>query len=150
MGGVPFSWLAWLSPRVLFSLALGFGAAGALLQRWTAPLGWLATLVPAAAGAFLFEWGVVQPMWRFLFGFASKPAGNLDGAVFEEGRAVCNFDATGHGLVALQLDGQIVQLLGTLCAEERQRGERVRAGDALCVREVNLLRNTCTVARLAE
>jgi VCBS repeat-containing protein len=60
--------------------------------------------------------------------------------------AVTGFDAQGQGLVSIILDGQIVQLLGTLRPEDRQLGVRVRAGDALTVEDVDGKRNQCTVS----
>ena len=146
----PAGWLlGLLSPRVLFSLLLGFGAAGTLLH----PLAtrWPVFLLPLCAvlGAYVFEWYAVQPLWRLLFGFASKPARTLESIVLEEGKAVTNFDATGHGLIAVDLDGQVRQLLGSLVPEERTAGAgRVRAGDRLFIRAVDPQRNSCTVSRL--
>ena len=68
--------------------------------------------------------------------------------MLEEGRAATNFDAAGDGIVALDLDGQVRQVLGTLCAEDRAAGLRVRAGDRVFVRSVDARRNRCTVAKV--
>ena len=66
-----------------------------------------------------------------------------------EGEAATDFDAHGQGLIAVQLDGQVRQILGTLCPEERAQGTaRVRTGERLFIRAVNRQRNTCTVSRL--
>ncbi|HEY0777614.1 MAG TPA: hypothetical protein VGD56_06580 [Gemmatirosa sp.] len=134
--------LAIASPRVLFAVLLGVGAAGLLLR----PV--LHAPVPLALAAValgvLFERGAVAPMWRFVERFASAPAPTLETALYDHALAASGFDARGEGLVALELDGQVVQLLGRLCAEDRTR--RVRAGDRLRVEEVDAERNRCTVS----
>jgi hypothetical protein len=58
-----------------------------------------------------------------------------------------NFDANGNGLVAVELDGQVVQLLATLNSNERGVARRVRAGDRLRIEAVDD-RNRCTVTYL--
>ena len=65
-----------------------------------------------------------------LFRFESSPAATLESAIEDDARAVMGFDANGQGLVALDVDGQIVQLLATLSADDRARGVRVRSGDS--------------------
>jgi hypothetical protein len=136
--------LTLLSPRVAFTLLMGFGATGVLLRPWVGATWLLGAL--AAAGAVAFEAMLVRPLWRFLFRFASDPARMLDTVLCAEGQAVTNFDADGHGLIAVPLDGQLRQVLGTLRAEERAVGWRVRSGDRLFVRAVDPLRNRCTVS----
>lgn len=137
-----------LSPRVFSSLLLGAGATGlamrALLPAWPA---WSFAAL-SVGGAWGFERLVVQPVWRGLFNFASQPARTLESTLLEEGRAATNFDAAGDGLVALDLDGQVRQILGTLCAEDRAQGLRVRAGDRVFVRAVDGRRNRCTVSKV--
>jgi len=54
-----------LSPRVFFSLLVGFGAGGLLAE----PLGEPLRVVAAVAGAALFEALLVGPLWRLLFRF---------------------------------------------------------------------------------
>jgi hypothetical protein len=137
-------WLL-LSPRVLFSLALGFGATGCMLKNRVPAL---VVLVAAIAGAWIFERWIVQPVWRLLLSFASTPARTLDNSLLDKAQAACNFDAEGHGLVAVEIDGQVRQLLGTLRAEERKYGVRVRTGDDLIIVAINTRQNSCTVARL--
>jgi len=135
-------WLqALLSPRVFFSLLVGFGAGGLLAE----PLGEPLRVVAAVAGAALFEALLVGPLWRLLFRFESRPALTLESAVEDDARAVTGFDASGCGLIALDVDGQIVQLLATLNADERARGVRVRAGDTVRVSEVDAARGRCVV-----
>ena len=137
-----------ISPVVIFSLVLGFGATGVLLRPFAAH--WPIFLLPtvAAVDAGLFERYLVQPIWRLLFGFASAPAQTLESLVQEEGRAVTNFDATGAGLIVVDLDGQVRQLLGNLVPGQRGTGERVRSGDRVVICAVDPRRNSCTVARL--
>ena len=140
--------LGLLSPRVLLSVLLGFGATGLLLRPLT-PWPSALLLVVAAIGGLGFEQFLVAPLWQLLFGFASRPAETLDSILVPEGEAATDFDTDGHGLIAVQLDGQVRQILGTLCAEDRAPGSpRVRTGERLFIRTVNRQRNTCTVSRL--
>jgi hypothetical protein len=130
-----------LSPRVLFALLVGFGAGGLL----AAPLG-----EPFRAGAAIlaaagFEALLVGPLWRFLFRFESSPAATLESAIDDEARAVTGFDAKGQGLVAVEVDGQIIQLLATLERDALQRGVHVRSGDVVRVAAVDAARGRCTV-----
>ena len=136
------SWfLSLLSPRVLFALLVGFGAGGLLAS----PLGepWRAGAALLAAAAF--EGLLVGPLWRMLFRFESSPAATLESAIEDDARAVMGFDANGQGLVALDVDGQVVQLLATLTAEDRARGARVRSGDLVRVSSIDAARHRCTV-----
>jgi hypothetical protein len=130
-----------LSPRVLFAMLVGFGAGGLLAS----PLGepWRAGAAVLAAAAF--EGLLVGPLWRMLFRFESSPAATLESAIEDDARAVMGFDANGQGLVALDVDGQIVQLLATLTAEDRARGARVRSGDLVRVSSIDAARHRCTV-----
>jgi len=134
--------LAFLSPRVLFSLALGFGAAGLVLDAFF-PL-WVAVIL-AAVGALALERLVVYPYWNWLMRFASAPAEMMGDTVRAKGRAVTRFDASGSGLIQLELDGQVRQVLGTLVTT--QRGLEVLVGDAVRVESVDA-RGNCTVSKL--
>jgi hypothetical protein len=137
--------LALLSPRPLFSILVGFGAVGLILH----PIVPGALLLPvAAAGGILFELGITRPLWNFLFRFESAPALTLESCIGDEARAATSFNAKGDGLVALELDGQMVQLLGTLHREDRDAGVRVRAGDPVRIDEVDAERNRCIVRRV--
>ena len=139
---------AMLSPRTLFSFLLGFGATGLILHPLI-PGPWLGLFAVAVLGGWGFETLVMNPFWQFLFGFASTPARTLDTLALDEGRAVTDFDPAGHGLIAVDLDGQTRQVLGTLIPEERGPDvPRVRTGDRLFIRAVNRQRNTCTVSRV--
>jgi hypothetical protein len=130
-----------LSPRVLFALLVGFGAGGLLAT----PLGepWRAGAAVLVAAAF--EGLLVGPLWRLLFRFESAPAATLESAIEDDARAVMGFDANGQGLVALDVDGQIVQLLATLAPDDRARGARIRSGDVVRVSSIDAARNRCTV-----
>jgi translation initiation factor IF-1 len=134
-----------LSPRVIFSLLVGFGATGLLLRPW---LGGLLLMAAAVLGGVLFEAALVAPLWRFLFRFASSPAQSLESVLMDTAQAASGFDTAGCGLVAVELDGRIIQLLGTLRREDRQRGVRVRAGDRVRIEDVDAARNRCTVSYL--
>ena len=135
--------LALLSPRVLFSFLVGAGASGLLLAHWLwEPL----VAFGALAGGALFERYVVTPIWNGLLRFASEPAQTLERAVFEVAQAVTDFDEQGQGLIALELDGQLVQVLGILRPEDRSLGTRVRRGGRVRIEEVDAARNRCLVS----
>jgi len=136
--------LSLLSPRVFFSLMLGFGATGMVVPASVVPEPY--KLAVALGGGFGFEHLFVAPLWNFMFRFASNPARTLETAVAEEAQAVTNFDASGCGLISIDLDGQIVQVLGKLNAQQRRDGTRVRTGDRLFVEAVDTQRNSCTVS----
>lgn len=140
--------LGLFSPRALFSVLLGFGATGMLLHALT-PLSPVLLAVFAVVGGWAFESFLVAPFWNLLFGFASKPARTLETVQFESGKAVTDFDRAGHGLVLLELDGQVRQVLGTLTSDDRvPDAPRVRTGERLFIHSVDRHRNTCTVSRL--
>lgn len=141
VGSPGFNWTSLLSPRLLFALMVGFGAGGLL----SAPLGAPWQLMAAVLGAAVFEMGLVGPLWRFLFRFESSPAVTLESAIEDEARAVTGFDASGSGLVAVDVDGQVIQLLATLSHEERSRGVRIRSGDTVRIAEVDAARGRCIV-----
>jgi hypothetical protein len=135
--------LGLLSPRVLFSLAFGFGAAG-LLAR---PLGQPLRVAAAIAGALLFEFAIVRPLWHSLFGFASRPALTLDACVMDTATVVSPFDGDGFGMVSVDLQGELVQVLARLDAKERN-GARLVAGDRVRIEAVDGARSRVTVSRL--
>jgi hypothetical protein len=137
------AFLTLLSPRVAFSLLVGFGATGFLLKG---VFGGALLIALAAAGAVAFEGVLVRPLFNLLSRFASDPALTLESTLGDEVRVVSGFDAQGQGLVALEVDGQIVQLLGTLVPEDRA-GARVRAGDTLFVKDVDSARHRVVVGR---
>lgn len=136
---------ALMSPRFLFSLALGFGATGELLQPI---LGGVPLVLAAVLGAVAFERVLVSPLWNFTMRFASAPATTLEGAIADEATAVTAFDANGQGIVSVELDGQVVQILATLQPNDRLLGTRVRAGQRVRIEDVDPAKNCCTVSLL--
>lgn len=134
-----------MSPRVLFSVCLGIGTSGVVLRSM---LGGTPLFLAAVAGGVLFEAVLVRPLWNSLFKFASKPALTLESAVAGEATAVSNFDRNGQGLIAIEMDGQMVQLLGTLQADDRAMAVKVSAGTRLRIEDVDAARNRCTVSLL--
>ena len=134
---------SFLSPRLLFSFLVGVGATGVLLRPFLfEPL----LLTAALAGGIGFEKLIVGPIWKFMFRFESRPASMLESAFLEEAQAMMDFDAQGQGLIKIELDGQVVQLLGTLTAEEISHARRIRRGDLLRIEDVDAARNRCTVS----
>lgn len=120
---------------------VGFGAGGIA----AAPLGEPFQFGAAIAAAAAFELLLVGPLWRFLFRFESRAAATLESSIEDEARAVTSFDADGCGLVALDVDGQVIQLLATLAPDDRSRGVRIHSGDVVRVAEVDAARGRCTV-----
>ena len=139
--------LSLLSPRVIFSFLVGLGGTGILAGSVLS--GPLLAAAAVAGGAFFERW-IVSPLWDFLFRFESKAALTLESAVYDEARAVTDFDAQGQGLIAVDLDGQVVQVLGTLKAEDRTTGVKVRTGSRLRIEEVDPKRNRCVVSFVGE
>lgn len=138
--------LAWLiSPRVAFGILLGLGTAGVLLRhQFGEPLRGALAL---AAGLAFDRW-LLSPLWNFTLRFASRPALTLETTVTGEAKALTAFDADGHGIVQIDLDGQFVQVLATLASRDRALGHRVRAGEALRIEDVDPKRNRCSVTLL--
>lgn len=134
---------SFLSPRVIFSVLLGVGLTGLLLDNL---ISGLLLLAVAIAGGLLFEVFAIAPLWNFLLRFASQPALTLESCVTDDATAVTTFDSRGHGLIAVELDGQVIQVLGTLKPTDREAGLRVRAGDRVRIEEVDAARNRCTVS----
>ena len=132
-----------MSPRILFSVLLGLGTTGVVLRS---VLGGAPLFLAALAGGVALERAVVAPLWRLLMRFASQPAQTLESVVLDEGTAVTAFDANGHGIVAVELDGQVVQILATLQPADRAMGMRIRAGTRVRIEDVDPTRNRCTVS----
>ncbi|HET7229819.1 MAG TPA: hypothetical protein VFJ16_07450 [Longimicrobium sp.] len=135
--------LSFLSPRALFSVLVGVGAAGLLLGGVLS--GPLLTVAAIVAGV-LFEVAAVRPVWNFFFRFGSEPALTLESAITDTATAVTSFNPQGEGVVKIELDGQIVQVLARLAPADLQSGVRVRSGDSLVVEEVDAVRNRCVVS----
>ncbi len=142
-GGIRSTLLSLASPRALFSLLVGFGLTGVVARPF---LGGILLVGAAVLGALVFERLLVEPLWRFLFRFASNPAVTLEASLMSEARAASGFDDNGQGLISVEVDGQIVQCLGTLRSDDRALGVRVRAGDVLRVEDVDAARSRCTVS----
>jgi hypothetical protein len=64
----------------------------------------------------------------------------------DEAEAVSGFNASGEGLVRMTVDGQVVQLLGTLRTEDLAAGIRVRAGDRVIIESIDSRRQRCVVS----
>ena len=137
--------MALMSPRFLLAGLLGFGLVGIALQS---VLGGTTLLLVALVGALAVERLLFNPIWRFAMRFASNPANTLESATFSEAKVVSNFDRNGQGIVALEVDGQIQQILATLSETDRARGASVRAGQLVRVDEVDGARHRCTVSVL--
>ena len=133
-----------MSPRFLFSFFLGFGAAGLIVRPFAG-----GTVLAAAAvlGGVALERLLVAPLWNFSMRFASTPATTLESAISDQATAVTAFDANGQGIVSVEVDGQVVQILATLQPDHRAlAGPRVRAGQRVRIEEVDAERNRCTVS----
>jgi hypothetical protein len=138
------SWLL-SAPRVLFSVLLGLGATGLVL----APvLGGIIQAVAAIGGGFLFERVIITPIWNMAMKFESKPASTLESTLMDEATAVTNFDRNGEGIVSIELNGQVVQILARLRSDDRLLGSGVRAGQRVRIEDVDAARNRCTVSVL--
>lgn len=133
------------SPFDLMAYCTGAGAVGEILrQQGLAPN---VVLGAALVGALLFNFGLAKPVLNGLLRFESRQSEGLEGQVAQHGEAVSRFDAQGRGLVRLSLDGEIVQVLGLLDPEERDRGVKVLKGDPLVVVDIDAAKNTCRVTR---
>lgn len=135
--------LSLMSPRLLFSVSLGLGTTGILLRP---VLGGPLLFAAALAAGIAFERFLVTPIWNFAFRFASNPALTLESAVTDSATAVTTFDSNGQGLIVIELDGQSVQLLGTLQHSDRAMHVKVFAGARLRIEEVDSARNRCIVS----
>jgi hypothetical protein len=134
-----------MSPRFVFAGLLGFGLVGVGLRSW---LGGVVLLGAAIAGGLAIERLLVAPLWKLSMRFASNPANTLESATFGEGTVVSNFDRNGQGIVAVEMDGQVRQILATLASADRAKGGKVRAGQLVRVEEVDAARHRCTVSLL--
>ena len=69
-------------------------------------------------------------------------------AVTGEATVVSTFDGNGQGLIAVEVDGQVMQVLGTLNAGSRALVGRVAVGTRVRIDDVDAARNRCTVSLL--
>jgi hypothetical protein len=134
-----------VSPRVVSSVAFGMGATGVLAHPY---LGGPLLFGAAAAGGVALEALVMRPLWGGMMRFVSRPAQMLDATVMDTAQAVTTFNPRGEGLISLELDGQVRQLLGVLTPGEVQAGVRVKSGDRVLIENVDAERNRCTVSYL--
>ena len=137
---------AWLSPRVLFTLALGIGATGLLLAPVISNDGLRA--VSSFAGGLFLEKALVAPLWELLMQFGSAPARTLESAAFEEAVAITAFDSQGCGMISIVLDGHEMRALARLQPDPDGAQPRVKSGDTLLVESVDAARGQCVVSRL--
>ena len=135
-----------LSPLTFFSLCLGIGATGLLLKHLHLVQGIVATA--ALVGGVVFYSLLIRPLMGFVFKFASKPSGALEGTLAREAEALTSFDASGKGLVRLTVDGQIVRIIATLEESDRADALPVQRGEKLTVTSVDGHTNSCHVTRL--
>jgi hypothetical protein len=134
------------SPRFLFSFFLGFGTAGLSVRPFA---GGAVLAAVAVLGGVVLERFLVSPLWNFAMRFASTPASTLESAVTDEATAVTAFDVNGQGIVSVEVDGQVVQILATLQPDHRAlAGPRIRAGQRVRIDEIDAERNRCTVSLL--
>ena len=130
------------SPLDLFSLAIGGGLTGKILERHV-PSAFLVAIA-AVAGALAFTIVLVKPLTRMILQFASTPSLGLEGTVAEFAAAETTFDAASQGIVTVTVDGQICRMLATLADEEK--GTLVRRGDRLIVLDVDAKKGSCRVS----
>ena len=143
--GVGAAVVSLMSPRVLFTVCLGIGATGLALRP---VLGGLPLFLAALAGGIVLERLIVAPIWALAFRFESRPALTLESSVDGEATVVSTFDANGQGLIAIEVDGQVMQVLGTLRADDRAIAGRIAVGTRVRIEAVDAGRNRCTVALL--
>ncbi len=134
---------ALVSPRILFALCLGIGTAGVFAHRY---LSGTLLLGAAIVGGLIFERLIVAPLWNQALRFESAPALTLESALGSEATVASNFDKNGQGLVAIEVDGQLVQILGTLQKTDLALNTRVPAGTRVRIEQVDAARNRCTVS----
>jgi hypothetical protein len=128
----------------LFSLCFGAGIAG-MLAMGHVDAAMLTTV--AVVGALVFCLGVTRPLVGVMMRFASTPSEGLEGTVALTAEAMTKFDAKGQGLVCVKMEGQLVQLLGRLSAEDLEHGTHVHKGEQVVVTEVDSKKGTCIVTR---
>lgn len=137
--------MPFMSPLNWFSWLLGGGAAGTIASMALVPEPLTAGL--AVVGAVGFNMGVVKPIWRAVFSFASRPAGNLDACLMQSVEAVTGFNRRGEGLVRVNIDGRSEDVLARLTEPEIASGVRVSRGERLLIEEVDPRTNSCRVSR---
>lgn len=133
------------SPFDILAYCTGAGAVGEILRQ--SGVNPTITILAAVAGALFFNFALAKPVLNLLLRFESRQSEGLEGQIAKPAEAVTKFDTHGRGLIKMALDGQIVQCLGVLDAEEFDRGVTVAKGDTLLVVDVDAAKNTCRVTR---
>ena len=137
--------LSLLSPITIFSVSFGAGATGLLVGPYlTAPL----TACAAGVGGVAFYSLIIRPLGGMIMKVASKPAKNLDGVLAQEAVAEGRFDAQGRGIVAVDVDGEIVRLLARLESDDHSQGVTVARGERLVVTQVDPEKNVLRVMKM--
>lgn len=132
----PLNWAGW---------AIGAGGMGLLLLSFRFGEPWLA--VGAVIGAVLFQLLCMRPVVKLAMGFASQPAGNLEGCLMQHVEAVTPFNERGEGLVRVLIDGRSEDILARLSPSARQEGLKIHRGDRLLIEEVEPEQNSVRVCR---
>jgi len=135
-----------LSPLTLMSFCLGAGATGLIVRDLHASSTF--TALAAALGAVAFYALIVKPLFALAFRFVSEPSKALEGATAKTAEAASKFDASGRGVVTLNVDGQLVRVLAELEQDDRLAFDTIRPGDSLTITAVDGHTNTCKVARM--
>jgi len=138
--GQRFRWLP--SPRAIFSLLALYGAFGnALLRAFhlSPPLAAVGALVPA----LLVERLCVKPLFSLLFRFQAPPSSPLEALIFADALAVVPF-RNGRGIVSVERDGRLIQLVARLRADQAQFP--VAVGDTLRIEDIDAGAESATVS----
>lgn len=128
----------------LFSISLGMGLTGILIRGYVLPP---TVYLAAFLGGVAFDFCFVRPMFALAIRFASRPSEGLEGTVALGAEAVTHFDSDGKGLVRVNMEGQIVQLLAKLEPAEVAAGVTVSKGDQVVLTQVDSKKNSCRVTR---
>lgn len=140
---LPFYW-SLLSPLNIFSLCFGAGIAG-IVARAYIQANWVPFV--AAAGAIAFSGLIVRPLSDLVLKFEGTPTEGLEATVSAPAIALGPFDSHGLGIIQVELDGQLRQVLGQLDPAEQQKGIQVHKGDQLLLVTVDASQNRCMVSK---
>lgn len=130
------------SPRAMCSVLALYGAFGNALVR-AGHLSFFLAALAAVLPALLVEYSVVRPVWNLLFRFQGQPSSSLEALLFSEARAVVPF-RNGRGIVSVERDGRVVQLVANLRDDHAMLP--VRVGDRLRIEDVDARRERVTVS----
>ncbi len=136
--------LSIVSPLNIFAFCLAFGAAGLLIgPHLQASI----ALVAAIVVGLTFTFALIRPLMGFLLKFESTPALGLEGAKSRQVTAVSGFDDSGRGIVLVELDGQLRQVLAQLDKDELKKNVKVQKSDSLMVIDVDTAANKVVVSK---